>query len=101
MDSTYKIVLADGREIKNLRMNGNNFVSDSPIDNSIFEGNLSPVTIYTDGVPEVHPHMALVQNVRMGFEYMFILRDMTQQELDAIQIRADLDFIAMMSDIEL
>lgn len=101
MDSTYRIVLADGQEIKNLRMNGNNFVSETPIDKSIFEGNLSTVTIYENNVPEVHEHMALVQLIQMFGQYWFILRDMTQKELDEIQLRADVDFIAMMSDIEL
>ncbi len=101
MDSVYRVVLSNGTEIKDLRMNGNNFVSDRPVSESVFRGNLSPVTIYRDGIPEVHPNMDLVQITRMDGEYWFVLRDLTQKELDEIQIRADIDFIAMMADIEL
>lgn len=100
-EQEYRIVLSDGTEIGGLRMNGNNFVSDSPIDEAMFEGVLSPVTIYEGLVPVVHNHMALVQVTKMGKEYWFVLRDIPQSELDAIQVRADIDFIAMMTDVEL
>ena len=100
-NTTYKIILTDGQTIDGLRLNGNNFVSSSPIAESIFDDNLSPVTIYENGVPSVHENMELVQVTRMGGEYWFILRDITQKELDEIRLRADVDFIAMMSDIEL
>lgn len=99
--SNYKLVLSNGREINNLRMNGNNFVSDSAITADMFEGGLSSVKIYADGVMEMHENMDLVQITKMGDEYWFILRDISQKELDEIRIRADVDFIAMMSDIEL
>lgn len=101
MNDTYRIVLADGTEINDLRLNGNNFVSDDPIDETIFEGNLSPVTIYHGLVPEVHEHMELVQVTQMHREYWFILRDITPEELAAMQVRADIDFLAMMTDVEL
>ena len=41
----YSIKLSDGTEIKNLELNGNNFISDTIIDESIFENNLDKVTI--------------------------------------------------------
>lgn len=101
MNDTYRIVLADGTEINDLRMNGNNFISDDPIDKTIFEGNLSPVTIYNGHDPEVHEHMELVQVTQMHREHWFVLRDITQEELTAMQVRADIDFLAMMTDVEL
>ena len=101
MDHSYKLALSNGREIDNLRMNGNNFVSDSAITADMFEGGLAPVMVYTDGIVEVHNNMDLVQITRVGREYWFVLRDIPQKELDDIRIRADVDFIAMMSDIEL
>lgn len=101
MEFNHKIVLANGQEISNLGLNGNNFVSLSPISENIFEDNLSPVTIYADGISEVHENMELVQITRVGAEHWFILRDITQKELDEIRLRADVDFIAMMTDIEL
>ena len=101
MNDTYRIVLADGSEIGNLRLNGNNFISNVPVDKTVFDGNLSPVTIYNGLIPEVHEHMELVQVKQMGSEYWFVLRDISQKELDEMQVRADIDFLAMMTDVEL
>ena len=101
MDHSYKLVLSNGRTIDNLRMNGNNFVSDSVVTADMFMGGLSPVMLYCDGIVEEHSNMDLVQITKMGNEYWFVLRDISQKELDEIRIRADVDFIAMMTDIEL
>lgn len=101
MNEQYRIILADGTEIAGLRMNGNNFISDVAIDEAVFDGVLSPVTIYEGLVPVVHEHMELVQITPVDHEHWFVLRDVPQSELDAIQVRADIDFIAMMTDVEL
>ena len=101
MNDAYRIVLADGTEIGGLRMNGNNFVSDVPVDETVFDGNLTPVTIYHGLIPEIHEHMELVQVTKMKNEYWFVLRDIPKSELDAMQVRADIDFLAMMTDVEL
>ena len=101
MNDAYRIVLADGTEIGGLRMNGNNFVSDVPVDEAVFDGNLTPVTIYHGLIPEIHEHMELVQVTKMKNEYWFVIRDISKSELDAMQVRADIDFLAMMTDVEL
>lgn len=101
MNDAYRIVLADGTEIGGLRMNGNNFVSDVPVDEAVFDGNLTPVTIYHGLIPEIHEYMELVQVTKMKNEYWFVLRDISKSELDAMQVRADIDFLAMMTDVEL
>ena len=101
MNDTYQITLSDGVTISNLRLNGNNFVSNTPISATAFAGKLSPVTIRKNDVPEIHEHMELVQVTQMGSEYWFVLRDITEQELSQIKLRADVDFIAMMADVEL
>lgn len=101
MNDAYRIVLADGTEIGGLRMNGNNFVSDVPVDETVFDGNLTPVTIYHGLIPEIHEHMELVQVTKMKNEYWLVLRDIPKSELDAMQVRADIDFLAMMTDVEL
>ncbi len=94
---TYNITLADGTQISNLRLNGNNFISDAPVNTDIFANNCSPVTIND----ELHEHMELVQVTQMGDEYWFILRDITLEELEKIQARADVEYIAMMAGVEL
>ncbi len=97
----YAITLADGTEIKNLRINGNNFISDIPIDAAVFEGNCSPVIINTDGNNEIHENMELVQVTPVGEEYWFVLRDLTESELEKIKMQSDIEYVAMMAGVEI
>lgn len=46
-DKIYKITLADGTVIDNLKLNGNNFISPVEIDETIFDGNCLNVTTMT------------------------------------------------------
>ena len=46
-------------------------------------------------------NMELVQIVKYDEEYWFVLRTMTKKELQDLKNRADIDYLAMMSDIEL
>lgn len=41
----YKITLANGTEIGNLELNGNNYISPTAVDSAVFDGNMSTVTI--------------------------------------------------------
>jgi hypothetical protein len=92
-DTEVEIELADGTKITDLRTNGNNFVSDTPIEDSIFEGKLSTVKITTpEGVAE-YQDLKLVQNRQFGAEYMFILAEKTPAEKEKeelMQLLADI-----------
>lgn len=100
-EKIYVIILADGTEIKDLRINGNNFISREPIDALIFEGNCSPVTI-TDGEnEEIHENMELVQITLVGEYYWFVLRDLSAAELEKIKMQSDIEYVAMMAGIEI
>ena len=48
-----------------------------------------------------YENMELVQIVKYDEEYWFVLRTMTKKELQDLKNRADIDYLAMMSDIEL
>ena len=41
----YKITLANGTEIGNLELNGNNYISPTAVDSAVFDGNMETVTI--------------------------------------------------------
>lgn len=100
-EKSYTITLADGTEIGNLRLNGNNYVSDEVIDSSVFNDNCSPVVI-NDGIrEELHNYMELVQLTEVNGEYWFVLRDISTEELAQIKIRSDIEYLAMMAGIEL
>lgn len=98
---TYVITLADGTEIRNLRLNGNNFISAVPIDAATFEGNCSTVIVNDGENDEVHENMELVQLTPMGEEYWFVLRDLTDGELEKIKMQSDIEYVAMMAGVEI
>ena len=94
----FTIALSNGTELKNLELNGNNFITQEQISEETFEDGLSPVVI--NG--EEHEQMALVQVVRHeDGRYWFILRDVTAEEIAQAKLRADIDFLALMTDVEL
>lgn len=100
-NKTYTITLADGTVLDNLTLNGNNYVSAVEITKDIFNGNLSTVTISDGEHTHTHKNMKLVQLVHYDDGYYFILRKLSPSELQDIKNRSDIDYIAMMSDIEL
>mgnify|MGYP001131197294 CR=1 FL=1 len=97
----YKITLADGTEICNLTMNGNNFISEGTIDPGIFQSNCSPVIINDGEHDEVHENMDLVQVTEVDGKSWFVLRDITLKELEQVKIQSDIEYVAMMAGIEI
>lgn len=95
------IILSDGTEITDLKMNGNNFVSPIKIDEKIFDGNLSTVTVVDDEEETTYNNMSLIHCTKYDSEYWFALRELTDAELVAIKNRSDIDYIALICDVEL
>lgn len=89
-DKVYSVTLADGTIIENLRLNGNNFVSDAPIDKSIFDGNCHSVMVSDGETEAVHENMECVQVTQMGAEYWFVLRELSESELKEAKIQASI-----------
>jgi len=92
-DTEVEIELADGAKLENLRTNGNNFVSDTPIEDGIFEGNLSVVKITTPEGVEEYQELKLVQNRQFGDVYMFVLAEKTpagKEKEELMQLLADI-----------
>lgn len=100
-DKVYSVTLADGTVIEGLKMNGNNFVSLVEVVADTFEDNTYPVIISDGENVEEHPFMELVQITKMGEEWWFVLRDLSEEELRNTKVRADIDYIALMTDVEL
>lgn len=105
MEKSWKITLADGTQLKDLRLNGNNFISETEITEDIFEGNLSKVVMEGpengQEVKKEYEHMQLIQIVHYEDGYYFALRELSQDELQRIKTQADIEYLAMMSDIDL
>lgn len=92
------IALSNGTELTGLELNGNNYISPEKLTEDTFADGLSPVVI--NG--KEHEQMALVQCIQHADgRTWFILRDVTAEEVANAKLRSDIDFIALMSDIEL
>lgn len=104
---TWEITLADGTQLKELGLNGNNFVSAAEVTKETFEGKLSHVVITGDeaadsfGLIGEHKNMELVQITPAadGAGYWFVLRELSEAELEKIRVNARLDYIEMMEDL--
>lgn len=79
----YKIKLADGTELDNLTLNGNNFISENIIDDDVFSSdNLTKVIISDENGSTEYRNMKLVQNKVHGSQSWFILVEKTKEELE-------------------
>ena len=103
MEESFKITLADGTQFKNLKLNGNNYISKTKMTEDDFKGKLSKVIIEneTEKTSEEFEHMELVQIVHYEDGYYFVLRELSEQELKDIKIQGNLDYLAMMVDVDL
>lgn len=100
-ENIYKITLSDGTTISDLTLNGSNFISKTPVYSSTFEDNCSTVII-NDGKTEREYHnMELVQITEQNGEWWFVLRELSKEELEKIKTQSDIEYIAMMTGIEL
>ena len=97
----YKITLSDGTVIDNLKLNGNIYISKKELTEDMFVGKLSKVII-NDGKTDItYENMTLVHISKHNEEYWFALRPMTERELKDIKIRADIDYLAMMTYVDI
>lgn len=97
----YTITLNNGTEIKDLIKNGDNFVSKVKLDESIFKNNLTRMTISNGEEVEVLENMEFIQQMKIGKEYYICFRQLTEREIKDIEIDSKIEYLAMMSDIEL
>lgn len=105
MEKSWKITLSDGTKLENLGLNGNNFISEVKLTEDDFKGKLSKVTIEgsEDGqeIKQEYEHMELVQIVHYEDGYYFVLRELSEAELKERKMQGDIEYLAMMTDIDL
>lgn len=95
----YSVMLADGTIIDNLKLNGNNFISDTIIDETIFEHNLDKISIMNNEGNIEELNNAKVIFTKVLDKQSFILIEKTKEEIEKERqgiIIADLDFRLMM-----
>lgn len=104
MEKSFKITLADGTQLKNLKLSGNNYISKVKITEDDFKGKLSKITIEneTDKTSEELEHMELVQILDYGDkEYYFVLRQLSADEIDKLKMQGDIEYLAMMTNTDM
>lgn len=104
MEKSFKITLADGTQLKNLKLSGNNYISKVKITEDDFKGKLSKITIEneTDKTSEELEHMELVQILDYGDKgYYFVLRQLSEDEIDKLKMQGDIEYLAMMTNTDM
>lgn len=76
----YTMTLNDGTKLENLELNGNNYISDVIIEDSVFEGNLDTVMITDGETTEIFTDMRLMSNIARDGRSWFVLGEKTVQQ---------------------
>lgn len=102
----YTITLNDGSKIENLTLNGNNFVSDKMIDDSVFADNLNHVEISDGTNTTAYDDMFLASNRVDGGKSWIVLLEKTdemkrQEQIEELKVQNEtlLQCILEMSEI--
>lgn len=92
------IELSDGSVIQNLEVNGNCLISENNIKNELLTDDmLSEIVI--DGV--TYKNVTLVRKWAQGNKIWLALRQKSEDEIWKEQCKSNLDYIAMMSNVDL
>ncbi len=88
----YTITLADGKKLTGLEMNGTNYVSKEKVDETIFENNLSTMTV-SDGETEIiYTDMVFIQQMEWADGTFYLaFREKTKEEKFVAAITANAD----------
>lgn len=102
----YTITLNDGSKIEGLMFERNIFWSNSELRPEMFRGKLTPVTITSTepdetGITGEHKHMELCYAKPMEGKYALALADIPYDRWEFEKLRANQEYIAMMSGIQL
>lgn len=79
----YKITLADGTELNDLVLNGNNFIAQTAVSDAVFKGNMATVTITNleDGTAgQIEDGVLLSNIVRDGCSWIVLGQKTPEQK---------------------
>lgn len=67
----------------------------------MFANNLSSMTVFDGQVETVYHNVQLVQQVQYPDGWYLAFRELTAQELESLELRAKIEYIAMMTNVEM
>ena len=98
----YKITLADGTVLKNLELNGNNYIAEGVIDADVFNDNLTTVTITDGKTTKTYEDMLLLSNRVDAGRSWIVLGEKSAQEKAIERINAMLSSAAdTLTDVQM
>ena len=113
-EAIYTLKFSDGSQMTGLKLNGNNFVSLVEVKAADFRGKLSRVEITGAGEGSeagplgLHEHMELVQVAHytqgehgLPDGWYFVLREVSAEEYARKELEGNVEYIAMMTGVEL
>lgn len=100
-EKVYSVTLSDGTVLTNLKVNGTNFISESEINSEMFDGKCNTITVYDGETSTVYKNIEIVHVTDMNGEYWFSFRMLTTKEVEDMKLRSDIEYLAMMTGIEL
>lgn len=84
----YTITLADGKKLENLEKNGDNFVSKTKVDESIFKDNLSKITVSDGETTTTYENVEFIQQMKWSDgTYYLVFRVVTGAEKSITDIQ--------------
>lgn len=110
MEETFKVTLSDNTVYDNLIKNGSYFITQEEITEDNFKGKLSTITInttikYDDGTTteteEVLTDCDILPILIYDKDYWFAFRQKSSQEIETMKTRSDIEYIAMMTEVDL
>lgn len=100
-----KIVLEDGKEIELIDLDKviGCFVTSDDISFETFKNNMRTIMVVIDGVESTfhNTYLTFIDKDEETGKTRFGFREYSEEDLRQIKIRADIDYIAMMCDVEL
>lgn len=105
MEKSFKITLSDGTKFENLKLSGNYYITEKEITEKDFKGKLLKVTIEEtengNTIKNEYEYMELIQILHYEDGYYFALRQLSQDELDKIKMQGNIEYLAMMTNVDL
>ena len=86
----YTVTLQDGTVLDNLELNGNNYISDTLIDDAVFENNLDTVTINDGESTQVYENMKLIANQIFDGKSWFVLAEKSAKDIEKETLEKEL-----------
>ena len=98
----YSITLANGKQIKGLTLNGNNFISKTEVEGSLLtDETLSKIIIEKDNIKTIYYNVYLIQQSHYSNGWYLAFAQRTPEEIQKMESDAKIEYIAALTGVDL